>query len=75
MTREYQPGRPDAYRALGMKAAGKTAVKISSGEPGEAIISLSFKLIEPLVKRGKRHDCGMQRHTAEEGPIPNLIAR
>lgn len=50
MTKNISPeGLMRTYRALGMKAAGKTAVKISSGEPGGHHF-LSFKLIEPLVK-------------------------
>lgn len=65
------------YEALGRKAAGKTAVKISSGEPGGHYF-LSPKLIAPLVQSvngtivecntaygGGRADTKSHRHVVE----------
>ncbi|WP_051624196.1 DUF362 domain-containing protein [Clostridium akagii] len=71
-------GLMDAYEALGHKAAGKVAVKISSGEPGGHYF-LSPKLIAPLVQSvngiivecntaygGGRGDTKSHRNTVEK---------
>lgn len=65
------------YAALGRKAQGKVAVKLSTGEPGGHHF-LSFKLIEPLIREvngtivecntaygGKRDDTHSHRKVAE----------
>lgn len=75
-----------AYEALGRKATGKVAVKISSGEPGGHYF-LSPKLIAPLVQSvngtivecntaygGGRADTESHRHAVEEHGFTAIAA-
>ncbi|WP_349770006.1 hypothetical protein [Hungatella sp.] len=74
MTKGYQPGRPDArlpgIRHEGSGKNGGEDFQRRAGRP-------SFPVIQADRAAGKRTArlWNATRHTAEEGPIPNLIVK